>query len=132
MPVVVSLVIIAGTVVLTETLVDRWIGEDGRLWIGLGGLVLLLLSGFLLKASGLNAVTRALRSAVIKAGLASLLARTGLRLAGGQRRLGVETAPDAGIEKALTGLRFNGGLLWTGWVASLAGLGMVWTGVFAR
>ncbi|WP_137112394.1 hypothetical protein [Rhodobacter sp. SY28-1] len=127
----VSIAVVVAVAFGTEALVDSWLGEARRLWIGLGGLALLVLSGALVKASGVEAMTRYLRSAMVGAGIGAALDKAGLRL-GWLRSLlrlfGIETKPQA--TGGAQGPRVTGWLLWSGWAALLVGLGMVWTGMF--
>ncbi len=134
MDILLSIALIAATVFASDWLVDGWLGEDRRFWIALGGIALLVLAGALVKASGINELTRILRTALIGAGIGAVLNRLGLRLPwlrSGLRMVGVETEPEKRPPEALRGLRLNGWLLWTGWAGSMVGLGMVWTGMFA-
>jgi hypothetical protein len=134
MHIVLSLFLIAATVFATEWLVDAHLGEDRRHWVGLAGVALLLVGGALVKASGINALTRILRNSLIGAGIGALLNRVGLRLGwlrSSLRIVGVETDPATRPNEALRGLRLSGQLLWLGWAGSMAGMGMVWTGMFA-
>jgi hypothetical protein len=127
----VSIAVVVAVAFGTEALVDGWIGEARRIWVGLGGVALLVLSGALVKASGVEAMTRYLRSAVVGAGIGAALDKAGLRLGwlrGGLRLFGVETEPTATGTAQVP--RFTGWLWWTGWAAMLVGLGMVWTGMF--
>lgn len=128
----VSIAVVVAVAFGSEALIDGWLGEARRFWIGLGGLALLVLSGVLVKASGVEAMTRYLRNAVVGAGISAALDKAGLRL-GWLRRLlrlfGVETEPQA--IGSTQELRFTGWLWWAGWAAMLVGLGMVWTGAFA-
>jgi hypothetical protein len=129
-----SLALITVAIFGSERLVDSWLGEDRRFWVALAGIALLILSGALVKASGINELTRILRTALIGAGIGAALNRLGLRLPwlrGGLRMVGVETETQTRSLDALRGLRLSGWLLWTGWAGSMVGLGLVWTGVFA-
>lgn len=131
MSTLVSVVVVVATVLVTEALVDDWTGEAGRFWFGVGGVGLLLLAGALVKASGIEALTRYLRVAVIGAGMGAALDRAGLRLGwlrSGLRLFGIETEPRA--RAGTQGPAVIGWLWWSGWAAMLVGLGMVWTGVF--
>lgn len=134
MSTLVSVAVVVATVFGTEWLVDAWLGEDRRYWMTLAGLALLLLAGALIKASGINEVTRLLRNAVIGAGIGAVLRRLGLRLAwlrGGLRMVGVETEPDQQPQAGLRWSGFSDWLLRLGWGGSLVGLGMIWTGMIA-
>jgi hypothetical protein len=127
----VSIAVVVAVAFATEWLVDGWLGEAWRIWIGLGGVGLLLLAGALVKASGVEALTRYLRSAVVGAGIGAALDKAGLRLDWLRRALrliGIETEPQA--TGGAQGPQFTGWLLWSGWAASLVGLGTVWTGMF--
>lgn len=128
-----SIAVVVVVAFATEWLVDGWLGEAWRFWIGLGGVGLLLLAGALVKASGVEALTRFLRNAVIGAGIGAALNRAGLRLGwlrSALRLIGIETERKAGQPEVMQGPRISGWLLWSGWTASLAGFGMVWTGMF--
>lgn len=127
----VSIAVVVAVAFGTEALVDSWLGEERRLWIGLGGLALLVLSGALVKASGVEAMTRYLRSAVVGAGIGAALDKARLRLGWLRsilRLFGIETELQA--TGGAQGPRFTGWLLWSGWAALLVGLGTVWTGMF--
>jgi hypothetical protein len=133
MSTILSIAVVVATALGAEWLVDSWLGEAWRIWIGLGGIALLLLAGALVKASGIDALTRFLRNAVIGAGIGAVLNRLGLRLAWLRRALGlvgIETEPAAGSQDSWRAPRMAGGLLWAGWAASLIGSGMTWTGLF--
>lgn len=129
-----SIVVVVVVAFATEWLIDAWLGEAARLWIGLGGFTLLILSGALVKASGVEALTRYLRQAVIGAAIGAALDRAGLRLAwlrSGLRLVGIETERRDGHAEPRQAQRLSAWLLWSGWAAMLVGLGLVWTGVFA-
>jgi hypothetical protein len=130
-----SIAVIVAVAFASEWLVDTRLGEARRMWIGLGGVGLLVLAGALVKASGVEALTRYLRSVLIGAGIGAVLDRAGLRLTWmrrGLRLIGIETeAAKPGSPEASQGPRVFSGLLWAGWGASLIGVGMIWTGVFA-
>jgi hypothetical protein len=133
MYVLLSLALFAGAMFGSEWLVDSWLGEDWRLWVGLAGIALLLLAGALVKASGITELTRLLRQAVLGAGIGAALNRTGLRLGwlrSGLRLIGIETEPDTRTQAGLSAARFGGRLLTAGWAGSLVGLGLTWTGMF--
>lgn len=124
---------VAATAIGSEWLVDSWLGEDRRLWLGLAGIALLLLSGALVKASGINELTRMLRTLLIGAGIGAALNRLGLRLGWlrrGLRMVGIETEPDSHNHKGPDAASFGGKLLTAGWAGSLVGLGLTWTGMF--
>lgn len=133
MNVILSIAVVVATIFGTEWLVDAWLGEGRRFWVAITGLALLLLAGALVKASGINELTRLLRNALIGAGIGAALTRIGLRLRwlrSGLRMVGFETEPETRPNEALRGLRLSGWLLWLGWGGSMVGLGMVWTGMF--
>jgi hypothetical protein len=128
-----SIALLAATAFAAEWLVDARLGEERRLWVGLAGIAVLLFGGALVKASGINELTRLLRNTLIGAGIGAALNRVGLRLGwlrSGLRMVGVETDPETRPQEALRGLRLSGWLLWLGWGGSMVGLGMVWTGMF--
>lgn len=78
-------------------------------------------------------LTRILRNTVLEAGIGAVLTQAGLRLGWlrrGLRGMGVETVAGARPPEVPRLSRMGGGLLTLGWAGSLAGLGMVWTGVF--
>jgi hypothetical protein len=128
----VSIAVVVAVSFATEWLVDGWLGEAWRIWIGLGGVGLLLLAGALVKASGVEALTQYLRSAVVGAGIGAALDKAGLRLDWLRRALrliGIETEPQA--TEGTQGPRFTSWLWWAGWAATLVGFGMAWTGMFA-
>ena len=126
---------------LRETLAGAGLGLDAVDVVaytrgpGLAG-ALLVGSGALVQASGIDALTRTLRNAVIGAGIGAALKRTGLRLTWlrrGLRWVGVETEPERASEaggRALPVSRVGGTLLGLGWAGTLVGIGLVWTGVF--
>jgi hypothetical protein len=129
----VSIAVVVAVAFATEWLVDGWLDEAWRFWIGLGGVGLLFLAGALVKASGVEALTRYLRNAVIGAGIGAALDRAGLRLGwlrSALRLIGIETEPQTDSSGAARGPSITGWLLWSGWAASLLGFGMVWTGMF--
>lgn len=130
---ILSIAVVVAVAFATEWLVDGWLGEARRIWIGLYGVGLLLLAGALVKASGVEALTRYLRRVLIEAGIGAVLDRAGLRpdwLRSGLRLIGIETDPRAEQIEISQGPRIIGWLLWSGWAASLVGFGMVWTGMF--
>ncbi len=134
MPAVISLAVVLATVFGTEWLVDGWLGEERRRWVAYAAIPMMLLSGALVQASGLNEVTRMLRNAVLGAGIGVALKRFGLRvplLRGALRLIGVETEPEARPAPDLRWSRLSEGLLMIGTGLGLMGLGMIWTGAFA-
>jgi hypothetical protein len=133
MAALVSIAVVVATAVLAEWIVDGWLGEARRFWLWLGGIGLLVLGGALVKASGVEALTRYLRTALLGAGIGAAMNRAGLRLGWlrrGLRLFGIETEPHAASTAARPGPRLTGWILWSGWAASLVGLGLVWTGMF--
>jgi hypothetical protein len=135
MQTLVSIAVVVAVAYATEWLVDTSLGEARRFWVWIAGVGMLLLSGALVKASGVEALTRYLRSVLIGAGIGAVLDRIGLRLTWlrrGLRLIGIETeAAKPGSPAAWQGPRIFSGLLWAGWGASLVGIGMIWTGAFA-
>ena len=134
MPTLVSIAVVVATVFGTEWLVDGWLGEGRRYWIALSGIALMVLSGALVKASGINELTRLLRSAVIGAGIGAVLRRTGLGLPwlrSGLRMVGVQTEPETRPQAGLRWSAARNRLLRLGWGGSLIGVGMIWTGALA-
>lgn len=128
---IVSIAVVVVTTFAAEWMVDGWIGEEGRFWFGIGGVGLLVFAGVLIKASGIEALTRCLRDMVLGAGLGAVLSRTGYGpgwLRKGMRRIGVETDPQGG-PKSWREPRVSGRLLWLGWGATLVGIALVWTGL---
>lgn len=126
-----SIAVIAATVFGTEWLVDGWLGEDRRYWVGLVGLALMLLAGALIKASGINELTRFLQKVLIGAGIGAVLRRLGIRapwLRSGLRLTGSETEPETRPQTLPRWSRLSENLLWLGWAGSLVGIGMIWTG----
>lgn len=126
-----SIALLVGAVLGSEWLVGAWLGEARRLWVGLGGVGLMVGGGALVQASGIAELTRVLLNLVIGAGIGATQARAGVRLGWlrhGLRWVGVETQATA--EDVPVVSRFGGWLLTLGWAGSLVGLGMVWTGVF--
>ena len=118
-----SIAVLVATVFGTELLVDGWLGEDRRYWVGLGGLALMVLAGALVQASGINEMTRLVRNAVIGAGIGAALRWVGLRRAAGE----TEPEPQPGVP-----LRWSKASSWMlnlGWAGTLVGMGMIWTGV---
>ena len=136
MHLVLSIAAIVAAALAGEWLVDHSLGEARRYWVGIGGVALLVGSGALVQASGIDALTRTLRNAVIGAGIGAALKRTGLRLTWlrrGLRWVGVETEPERASEaggRALPVSRVGGTLLGLGWAGTLVGIGLVWTGIF--
>ena len=135
MQTLVSIAVVVAVALATEWLVDSSLGEARRFWVWIAGAAMLLVCGALLKASGVEALTRYLRNVLIGAGIGAVLDRAGLRLTWlrrGLRLFGIETeAAKPGSPEASQGPRVFSGLLWAGWGASLIGVGMIWTGVFA-
>jgi hypothetical protein len=134
MGLLVSVGIVIATIFFTELAVEAWLGEPGRFWVVLLGLGLMALSAALLKASGINELTRILRNALLGARIGAALHGMGMKaplLRRGLRLVGIETEPETAPPP--TGLRWSGlnsGLLYLGAVGSLVGIAMVWTGFF--
>ena len=131
MEMVLSIGLVVASAFGSEWLVDGWLGEGRRYWVGLFGFALLLLSGALVKASGINALASLLRRVVIGAGIGAALDRAGVRapwLRSGLRWVGIETEPQA--QDGLRGVRVGTRMLWAGSIGTLVGIGLVWTGVF--
>jgi hypothetical protein len=129
----VSIAVVVAAALATEWLVDGWLGEARRIWVGIAGVGLLVLASALVKASGVEALTRYLRGVLIGAGIGAVLDRLGLKLPwlrNGLRLTGIETEPQTVRPEARRGPRVTGWLLWSGWATSLLGFGMVWTGMF--
>lgn len=120
-----SIAVVVATAFGTEWLVDGWLGEDKRYWFGLGGVALMVLAGALVQASGINEMTRLVRNAVIGAGVDAARRRLGMRNAAGG------TDVEAKRDTSLRWSWASGWLLNLGWVGTLIGMGMIWTGVFA-
>lgn len=118
-----SIAVVVAAAFGTEWLVDGWLGERGRFWVGLAGVALMILAGALVQASGINELTRLVRNAVIGAGIGTALRRIGLRKSTSGD--GPETQPGA----ALRWSKASSLLLNLGWAGTLIGMGMVWTGV---
>lgn len=118
-----SVAVIGATAFGTEWLVDGWLGEDRRYWVGLGGVALMFLAGALVQASGINEMTRLVRNALIGAGIGAALRWAGLRKAAGKTR--PEPQPGAPLRWS----KASSWLLNLGWGGTLIGIGMVWTGV---
>lgn len=132
MPTLVAIAVVLASVFGTEWLVDTWLGEDRRYWIALAGLAVVVLSSVLIKASGINELTRLLRKMVIGAGIGAVLRRLGLRmtwLRSGLRIFGVETEPELHPQEGFRWSGFNDWVLQLGWGGSLVGMGMLWTGI---
>jgi hypothetical protein len=128
-----SIALVAAGVFGSEWLVDSLLGEDGRFWVGLAGIALLLLAGALVQASGINELTRVLRNLLIGAGIGAALNRLGLRLGwlrGGLRLFGIKTEPQERPPEFPRWSRSTEVLLTLGWGGSMIGLGVVWTGIF--
>ncbi|MBL9050534.1 MAG: hypothetical protein JNK19_10535 [Tabrizicola sp.] len=126
-----SIAMLLAAAVGAEWVVDGWLGEARRVWVAYAGLALGLLAGAMVKASGFEALSRFLRNAVIGAGIGAALDRLGWKLPWlrrGLRILGIETERGPQEAPHLTGLGMW--LLRLGWVGSLVGLGMIWTGAF--
>ena len=117
-----SIALVAAGVFGTEWLVDTWLGEDRRFWVSLAGFALVLLAGALVKASGINELTRVLRNLLIGVRLPWL--RSGLRL------IGIETDPAERPPEFPRWSRSSEWLLMLGTAGSMVGMGMVWTGMF--
>lgn len=120
-----SIAVVVATAFGTEWLVDGWLGEDRRFWVGLAGVALMFLAGALVKASGINEMVRLVRGAVIGAGVDAVRRRLGMRNAAGG------TDVEAKRDRSLRWSWASGWLLNLGWVGTLIGMGMIWTGVFA-
>lgn len=134
MPTLISIAVVVGTAFGAEWLVGTWPGEDRRFWFALAGVGMMVVAGVLVKASGIREVTRILRNAVIGAGIGSGLRRLGLRLPwlrNGLRIAGVETEPEKRLQAPLRWSGPSEWLLRLGWVGSLIGAGLIWTGLFA-
>lgn len=134
MPTVISIAVILAAVFGTEWLVEGWLGEARRHWVALAAIPLMLLSGAMVQASGINEVTRLLRNAVLGAGIGGALRRFGLRvplLRSALRLAGVETEPDVQTAPGLRWSRLSEWLLMIGTGLGLLSVGMIWTGVFA-
>ena len=128
-----SIALVAAGVFGTEWLVDTWLGEDRRFWVSLAGFALVLLAGALVKASGINELTRVLRNLLIGAGIGAALNRIGLRLPwlrSGLRLIGIETDPAERPPEFPRWSRSSEWLLMLGTAGSMVGMGMVWTGMF--
>ncbi|MFM7336512.1 MAG: hypothetical protein ACKO1H_19250 [Tabrizicola sp.] len=133
MSTVISLAVILVAAFGTEWLVDNQLGEDRREWVAYAAIPLMLMSGALMQASGVNEVTRILRNALLGAGIGAALRRFGLRvplLRSLLRLFGVETEPETRPAPELRWSRLSEWLLMAGWGLGLVGLGMIWTGVF--
>ncbi|MBL9061934.1 hypothetical protein [Tabrizicola sp.] len=127
-----SLAAVVATAFGTEWLVGSWLGEAWRFWVGVSGAALAALAGALVKASGIGALTRYLRTAVIGAGVGAMLDRTGLRLGWLRRGLwmaGVDTERERRPQPAPAWSGTSEWLLRLGWAGTLVGIGMVWTGM---
>ncbi len=134
MSTVISIAVILATVFGTELLVDTQLGEDRRLWVAYAAIPLMLLSGALVQASGINEVTRLLRNAVLGAGIGAALRRFGLRVPLFRsllRLFGVETEAETRPAPELRWSRLSEWLLMSGWGLGLVSVGMIWTGAFA-
>ena len=125
-----SIALVVGAAFGGAWLVDGWLGEARRFWVGVVGVGLMVGGGALVQASGIAELSRVLRNAVIGAGIGAAQARAGVRLGWLRRMLrwvGVETEATAADVPVVS--RFGGWLLTLGWAGSLVGLGMVWTGM---
>lgn len=134
MPVLVSIAVIVATVLGTDWLVETWLGEARRFWVALAAIPLLVLSGALVKASGINELSRILRNAVIGAGIGAALRKAGWSmpwLRSGLRVFGVETEPERKIPEPPRWSATSEWLVRLGVAGSLVGVGMIWTGAFA-
>ncbi|MBN8632785.1 MAG: hypothetical protein J0L76_18270 [Rhodobacterales bacterium] len=130
MATLVSIAVIVATAFGTEWLLDSWLGEGLRVWVGLAGVGLLVLAGALVQASEINEITRLLRRAMLGAALRPI----GKLLPWLGRRLGGPGNDPAQAERTAPSLRWSGTSEWLlrlGWAGSLIGIGMVWTGVLA-
>lgn len=135
MSTVISIAVILATVFGTEWLVDSWLGEARRVWTAYAAIPLMLVSGALVQASGINEVTRILRNALLGAGIGAALRRFGLRvplLRSALRLVGVETEPEAQPAPQLRWSRLSEWLLTIGSGLGLISVGMIWTGAFAK
>ena len=83
----------------------------------------MVLAGALVQASGINEMTRYVRNAVIGAGIGAVLRWVGLR------RAACETKPEPQPGVPLRWSKASSWLLNLGWAGTLAGMGMIWTGV---
>jgi hypothetical protein len=133
MSTILSIAVVLATVFATEWLVDTRLGEAQRHWVLILGLGLLVLATALVKASGIQELTRFLRRVVIGAGIGAALRWAGVRatwLRRGLRLLGIETEPESRTQAPPRWSRASEWLLWLGWAGSLVGIGLVWTGTF--
>ncbi|HOZ34994.1 MAG TPA: hypothetical protein PLM52_19140 [Tabrizicola sp.] len=133
MSTILSIAVVLATVFATEWLVDTRLGEAQRHWVLILGLGLLVLATALVKASGIQELTRFLRRVVIGAGIGAALRWAGVRatwLRRGLRLLGIETEPESRTQALPRWSRASEWLLWLGWAGSLVGIGLVWTGTF--
>lgn len=134
MPTILAIAVVVASVFGSELVVDNWLGEERRRWVAYAAIPLMVLSGALVQASGINELTRILRNAVLGTGIGAALQRIGLRvplLRSLLRRIGVETEPASQPAPKLRWSRLSELMLMIGYGLSLAGLGMIWTGVFA-
>jgi hypothetical protein len=133
MSTILSIAVVLATVFGTEWLVDTRLGEAQRHWVLIGGLGLLVLATALVKASGIEELTRYLRTVLIGAGIGAALRWAGVQatwLRRGLRLVGIETEPETRTQPLPRWSRVSEWLLWAGWAGSLVGIGMVWTGTF--
>lgn len=133
MPTILWIAVVVATAFGTDWLVEGWLGEARRYWVGIAGVALTVMAGTLIKASGIGALTRYLRNALLGAGIGAALNRAGLRLSWlrrGLRQVGVETEPETRPDMPLPLTGVGGWMLNLGWAGTLVGIGMVWTGVF--
>ena len=79
MSTILSIAVVLATAFATEWLVDTRLGEAQRHWVLILGLGLLVLATALVKASGIQELTRFLRRVVIGAGIGAALRWAGVR-----------------------------------------------------
>jgi hypothetical protein len=130
----VAVAVVVATVLGSDWVAEEWLGEERRFWVAFAGLGVMALGAAVVQASGIGLLTRALRGFLI----GSIVRRYGpdwpwLRRI--LRAAGIETEPETRTAEQMkaSGLHWSGmssAFLLLGEVLSLAGMAMVWVGVF--
>lgn len=133
--ILIAVVVLAATIYGAGWAVEGWLGEERRFWVAIAGFLVLATGSALVQASGIGLLTRALRGLLIGA----LVRRYGPDWPWLRRVLrlgGIETEPETRTpeEQRRSGLRWSGwseALLTSGSGLAVAGMAMVWVGIFA-
>lgn len=130
----ISVAVLAATILSANWAVETWLGEDRRFWLGIAGLGVLAAGSALVQASGIGLLTRALRGLLI----GGIVRRYGPDWPWLRKLLrfgGIETEPETRTPEELkrSGLHWSSygtALLVIGQAISLVAAGMVWVGFF--